>query len=101
MNRWDYGVGYKPARGSESAVWIEVHGANDKKVGEMVRKAKWLKEYLKANATELWNLTLASPENLRFVWLGTKDVHLGRNSPAYKRAREEGIYLHGTVLNLP
>lgn len=101
MNRWDYGIGYKHANGSESAIWIEVHGAKDKEVGTLARKAQWLKEYLKANAPELWKLTLASPSELRFVWLGTKSVHLNPNSPAYKRARAEGISLRGTMLSLP
>jgi len=100
-NRWDYGIGYKPASGSECAVWIEVNGAKDKEVGTLARKAKWLKEYLKQNAPALWKLTLASPETLRFVWLGTKSVHIPRHSPEYKRAAMEGITLHGTELTLP
>ena len=100
-NRWDYGVGYSPLKGSECAVWIEVHGAKDKEVGTLARKARCLKAYLKEHAPMLWRLTLASPENLRFVWLGTKDVHISRHDPAYRRAAMEGITLHGTVLNLP
>ena len=101
VNRWDYGIGYKPASGNECAVWIEVHGAKDKEVGTLARKAKWLKEYLKQNAPALWKLTLASPETLRFVWLGTKSVHIPKNSPEYKRAAMEGVTLHGTELTLP
>ncbi len=101
VNRWDYGIGYKPVTGSECAVWIEVHGAKDKEVGTIARKAKWLQEYLKQNSPELWQLTLASPHNLRFVWLGTKSVHLPKNSPEYKRAAMVGVTLHGTDLKLP
>lgn len=100
-NRWDYGVGYRPSKGSECAVWIEVHGAKDKEVGTLARKAQWLKQYLKENAPELWRLTLASPEDFRFVWLGTKNVHLSKHDPLYKRAAMEGITLHGTSLKLP
>lgn len=100
-NRWDYGIGYQPAKGKECAVWIEVHGAKDKEVGTMARKAHWLKEYLKEHAPALWSLTLASPEGLRFVWLGTKDVHLSKHDPAFRRAAMEGIVLHGTTLKLP
>lgn len=100
-NRWDYGVGYKTGNGKECAVWIEVHGANIDEVGTLARKAKWLKDYLRQHAPELWQLTLKSPLNLRYVWLGTKDVHLNMNSPAYRRAAQEGITLHGTVLRLP
>jgi hypothetical protein len=100
-NRWDYGVGYKPVKGNECAVWIEVHGANIDEVGTLARKAKWLKDYLRQHAPELWQMTLKSPLDLRYVWLGTKDVHLNMNSPAYRRAAQEGITLHGTVLRLP
>ena len=100
-NRWDYGVGYKPAKGKECVVWVEVHGATIDEVGTLARKAKWLKSYLVQHAPALWELTLKSPENLRYVWLGTKDVHLKMNTPAYRRAAQEGITLHGTVLSLP
>jgi alanine-alpha-ketoisovalerate/valine-pyruvate aminotransferase len=100
-NRWDYGVGYMPSKGRECAVWVEVHGAKDKEVGTLARKARWLKDYLKNHAPELWRLTLASPEGIRFVWLGTKDVHLSKHDPAYRRAAMEGITLHGTTLTLP
>lgn len=99
-NRWDYGIGYKPSK-AECAVWIEVHGANIDEVGTLARKAKWLKNYLRNHAPALWQLTLKSPENLRYVWLGTKSVHLKMNTPAYRRAAMEGITLHGTVLQLP
>jgi len=101
VNRWDYGIGYNPPTGKECVVWIEVHGAKDKEVGTLARKAKQLKSYLKQNARELWEMTLKSPENLRFVWVGTKSVHIPKNSPEYKRAAMEGITLVGTVLNLP
>ncbi|MDT8440136.1 MAG: hypothetical protein RQ723_00570 [Desulfuromonadales bacterium] len=100
-NRWDYGIGYLPVKGRECAVWVEVHGAKDKEVGTLARKAKWLKDYLRQHAPDLWTLTLASPEHLRFVWLGTKNVQLPKNSPAYRRAAQEGITLHGTELRLP
>jgi hypothetical protein len=101
VNRWDYGIGYKPAVGKECAVWVEVHGAVVDEVGTLARKARQLKEYLKHNAPELWAMTLKAPEKMRYVWLGTKDVHLSMTSPGYRRAAMEGITLHGTVLRLP
>lgn len=100
-NRWDYGIGFKLTKSTECAIWIEVHGANIDEVGTLARKAKWLKEYLKQHAPDLWQMTLKSPDNIRYVWLGTKDVHLKMNTPAYRRAAMEGITLHGTVLSLP
>jgi len=100
-NRWDYGVGYKQTRSSESAIWVEVHGAVSDEVGTLVRKVTWLKNYLKQYAPELWQLTTNSPDNLRFVWLGTKSVHLSKNSPDYRRMAQAGITLAGTTLRLP
>lgn len=99
-NRWDYGIGLKRSRGKECAVWVEIHGAVVDEVGTLVRKVTWLKDYLKAYAPELWTLTLATPEAVRFVWLGTKDVHLSKNSPGFRRAAQAGIALHGTSVNL-
>ena len=100
-NRWDYGVGYRQTRSGESAIWVEVHGAVSDEVGTLVRKVTWLKNYLKQSAPALWQLTLKSPDTLRFVWLGTKSVHLPKNSPAYKRLNQAGITLAGTALRLP
>ena len=100
-NRIDYGIGYKPEKGNECAVWVEVHSANDQEVGTLVRKVQRLKEYLKANAQDLWNLTILSPVELRYVWLGTKNVHLSKNDPAFRRAMQEGITPPRRMLRLP
>jgi len=107
LNRWDYGIGYNPSNGKECAVWIEVHSANDQEVGALVRKVKQLKGYLKAHAPKLWKLTLSTPENLRYIWLGTKSVNLSRHDPAFRRAMQEGIapprknsYYHDPTLSL-
>lgn len=100
-NRIDYGIVYKPEKGNECAVWIEVHSANDQEVGTLVRKVQRLKEYLKTNAQDLWNLTIQSPVKIRYVWLGTKDVHISKNDPAFRRAMQEGITPPSKMLRLP
>ena len=32
QSRWDYGIGHKPTRGPERAVWVEVHTATTREV---------------------------------------------------------------------
>ena len=57
-NRWDYAFGYK-----HRIYYIEVHHVNDKGVGEVVKKLKWLRDWqnrqtnsilLKANSSYHW-----------------------------------------------
>ena len=56
--RWDYGLGYKPqANAEEQAVWIEVHSATTREVGAVLRKLKWLQDWLNSDAVQLKQMT--------------------------------------------
>ncbi len=99
--RWDYGVGWRAEGGRERAIWIEVHGAQTKKVGEVVKKLQWLKDWLDQETQEpLRQLTRPNGDPPAFVWLASGTVNLPRNSPQRKQAAVAGI-LPRKHLNLP
>ena len=80
--RWDYGLGYKPtARGPERAVWIEVHPATTGEVSAVLKKLRWLRDWLNGDAEQLMRMTNATAEDIRFVWIASAGVNIPRNSP--------------------
>lgn len=74
--RWDYAVGY-----SNQAFFIEVHPADTKNVDEMVKKVKWLKEWLSEVAPELKELHKSGV----YHWIPSGRVKILKTSPQYKR----------------
>lgn len=91
VNRWDYGLGYKDPDGLESALWVEVHSAETGEVSTVIKKLKWLKDYLPANCRELWALTLKNREKLRFVWVASGRFNILPNSPQMRALRAAGL----------
>ena len=90
--RWDYGLGYKPARGSEQAIWIEVHPATTKEVSKVLEKLRWLRDWLNAEADQLNRLTLRADAKLRFVWIASDRVSIPKNSPQARQLNKRGIH---------
>lgn len=89
--RWDYGLGYKPARGSEQAVWIEVHSATTREVSAVLRKLQWLCDWMTNDARQLRRLTNRSSPDERFVWIASGGVNIPPNSPQFRRLRQSAI----------
>ena len=89
--RWDYGLGYKPARGSEQAVWIEVHPATTKEVSAVLRKLQWLRDWLNADGERLKRLTDRADPKIRFVWIASTQVSIPGNSPQARQLNKRGI----------
>lgn len=90
-SRWDYGLGYQSPNGLESALWVEVHSAETGEVSTVLRKLRWLKDYLPANCPELWSLTAQTPENLRFVWVASGRYAIPSNAPQLRALRTAGL----------
>jgi hypothetical protein len=90
-SRWDYGLGYKDPAGLESALWVEVHSAETGEVSTVLKKLKWLKDYLPAKCPELWALTLKAPGKLRFVWVASGRCAILPNSPQMRALRPAGL----------
>ena len=84
--RWDYGLGYYNGR-SEEAIWIEVHPASSDHVSGVIRKAEWLRAWLRANAVELLNIT----GDDGYVWLSAGSVSLQRSSRQARQLAQAGV----------
>ena len=88
--RWDYMVGY-----DEAAYFIEVHPADSKHVNEMIKKVKWLKQWLKQNP-DIKGLTANKDP---FRWVSTNGYNIkGRYE---KRIAENGLKLPESETTLP
>ena len=90
-SRWDYGLGYQPARGREQAVWVEVHSATTKEVSSVLRKLRWLQDWLNSEDGELKRMTERAASDLRFVWIASAGVHISKNSPQSRQLSQSAI----------
>ena len=96
-NRWDYGLGYKPAKGSEQAVWVEVHSAKTSEVSKVLRKLQWLKDWLNRNAEQLRQLSERADRDIRYVWIASSGVHIQKHSPQARQLAQSGLRLKGKL----
>jgi hypothetical protein len=94
---WDYGIGFLEGM-QEVALWIEPHPAYTSEVAIFLKKLTWLKDWLRAEATELWKLTQKSSEPYR--WLATGGVHIAKNSHQARRLQEAGVSFPREVIEL-
>jgi hypothetical protein len=85
--RWDYGIGHRRGDGEE-AVWVEVHRASAAHVGDIIRKKKWLEDWLSENALPLQALTRRTDG---YVWLSTGGVDLQRSSRQARLLAQSGV----------
>lgn len=90
-SRWDYGLGYQDPDGLESALWLEVHSAETGEVSTVIKKLRWLKDYLPVNCPDLWSLTVKTPERLRFVWVASGRYAIPPNAPQLRALRAVGL----------
>ncbi len=74
--RWDYVVGY-----ADEAYFIEVHPADTKNVDEMIKKIKWLKEWLATKATDLKKLHKSGV----YYWIPSGRVKILKTSVQYRK----------------
>lgn len=99
--RWDYGIGYRPARSPERAIWVEVHPASTSNVREVIDKLNWLRTWLREDAPRLASLTVSDGGIRPFVWIATTGVHIPRNSLQARQLSTVGLDLPRGVLRLP
>ena len=83
-NRWDYAFAY-----NGNVYFIEVHSANTAEVTTLLRKLKWLKDWLIQHAPEIHKL---KAKNLpAFYWVQSKGFAIPTNSPQYRRAIQANL----------
>lgn len=91
-NRWDYGLGYVDTNNAERALWVEVHSAYTSEVDCVIKKLKWLKEFLnQQSCSNLKKLTNATPEKYRYVWVASGRYDIPAHAPQLRRLREHGL----------
>lgn len=95
-SRWDYGIGVQKD-GKALALWVEFHPAQTSNVEEVLKKLRWLKNWLGAHAPALLEIT---PSKSAYHWLATNGVHIIPNSPQARRLAQEGLTLPRKTLNL-
>ncbi len=91
--RWDYGLGYKPPKGGERAIWIEVHKAETGEVSVVLNKLQWLRDWLAGEAPGLRRLTDRGPPADRYVWIATGKIRIPSNARQRRRLNQAGLKL--------
>ena len=91
--RWDYGLGYKPPRGREQAIWVEVHAATTGEVSRVLDKLQWLKDWLNGEAEDLKRLTDRAGADIRYVWIARGKVRIPSHLPQARRLNQSGLSL--------
>lgn len=81
-NRWDYAIGF-----NGRSIFVEVHSANTSEVDVVLKKLKWLKEWLNSKAPELVKLRAPEP----YFWVQSKNFQILKHTPQFRRAVQMGI----------
>ena len=89
--RWDYGLGYKPDKGRERAVWVEVHSATTREVSAVLNKLQWLQDWLNSEAEQLKKMTFFTKDDFCFVWIASSSIKIPKNSRQARRLSQSGI----------
>ena len=99
-NRWDYGLGLRPQKGRELAVWVEVHSATTSEVSTVLRKLQWLKDWLNGEAEQLKRLTQRTKDHPPYVWIASKGDRINRTSRQFRELSQSGLSLKSRRLEL-
>ncbi len=83
-NRWDYALSYK-----NEVFFIEVHSANTSEVSTVLRKLRWLKDWLHQSAPGINKLKAKSKQP--FYWIQSKGFAIPPNTPQYRMAVVAGL----------
>ncbi len=85
-NRWDYVFAYK-----NEVFFVEIHSAHTTKVSTVLKKLKWLKEWLNSQAPELNKIRLLGRKREQFVWIQSKNFQIPPGTPQYRAAINAGL----------
>ncbi len=82
-SRWDYALGY-----DGTTYFIEVHSAETSQVTPVLKKFRWVKEFLVADAPEL-----NKHRKKRFYWISSGGNNILKGSPQARQLAQSGIML--------
>lgn len=83
-NRWDYCFSYK-----NEVFFVEVHTASTSEVSTVLRKLRWLKDWLHHQAPHINALKAKSKHP--FYWIQSSGFHILPSSQQYRQAIQENI----------
>lgn len=83
-NRWDYAFSYKA-----EVYFVEVHSANTGEVSVVLRKLRWLKDWLHSQAPKINSLKAKS--RTPFYWIQSGNFNIPRNAPQLRQAAQAGV----------
>lgn len=84
-NRWDYIICY-----DNEVYFIEVHSAHTSQVSVVLKKYKWLRDWLNISAPEIRKLISKSKQP--FYWIQTNGFAIPKHSPQYRQIKQSGIH---------
>ncbi|GHT23637.1 hypothetical protein AGMMS4957_15460 [Bacteroidia bacterium] len=75
-NRWDYAFAY-----NKQVYFVEVHTANTSEVDVVLRKLRWLKNWLNSKAPRINQLKAQAP----YYWIQSNSFAIPKTTPQYRR----------------
>jgi hypothetical protein len=96
-NRWDFAIGYQHEdREGECLYWVELHTANDSQVNVVIRKLRWLLNWLAREGSAL------DKENFErdFVWVSSGSTHYTLNGSQRRAFADLGLRQTGGRLTI-
>lgn len=95
-HRWDFAIGYRHANRQEDCVyWVEIHTANDEEVKVVLKKLRWLRNWLVGSGS------LLNQFERDFVWVSSGATSFTLGAPQLKQFAELGLQHKGRVLRIP
>ena len=94
-NRWDFAVAYKHTnRQTEVVYWVEFHRASDSEFGTVIKKAKWLLDWLKGEGK------LLNRFESDLLWVSTGRTSLTLTAPQVRQMALVGLQAIGSTLRI-
>ena len=81
-NRWDYALAYR-----QKVYFVEVHSANTSQVSTVLRKLRWLKDWLNSCAPEINKLKAQRP----YYWIMSNNHQILRGSSQARQISQAGL----------
>lgn len=94
-NRWDFAIVYQHTnRDAEVIYWTELHTANDSEIKVVIKKALWLRGWLKTDGR---NLTEFERD---IVWVSSGPTSFQLTGPQRKQMAQAGLRHVGRCLRI-
>ncbi len=82
QNRWDYALAY-----DGKVYFVEVHSAETIEVSTVLRKLRWLKDWLQEKSPEIKKMKAEQP----YYWVQSGKFNILKNSPQARAVAQVGL----------